>query len=573
LAWSLALAALGGLDAREAAAEEAVKPAPRVATLYHKDRSFRIPFNISEQGRNQLKEVQLWVSEDSGFSWKPASKTTPDLGKFTFRARRDGEYWFAVRTVTIDDRYAPPLDQTVEPSMKVIIDSVPPSLILEADGRRGSTAQVRWEAKDENLDLKTFILEYQVDGIREWKRVPLRKAAVVGVQKWDAGTADALRVKASVSDRAGNVAESVIALPEGAATSSDLTLDAEASSAPPIDQISQRTDSLIDAGPGFPPVEEAPVPAPRQAPRNARGVSARKPRAEANDGFGPAADPFPPPADWERPPSRVARNRSPEPSVAPASGFPDPFPNPNGEPPAPAPSAPQASSATGDNGTILVGSPQFKLQYEVNDAGPGGPDKVELWQTHDGGRTWNRRGVDEDRTSPFDVNLGGEGTFGLTLVALSASGLGDRPPAPGDVPQTWVEVDSTPPTVQLFPVRVGTGVYAGKVAVSWRATDPHLPPRSVTLFWRPDNSDGAWTPIDGAQTLENSGQFVWAVPPTVPPRFHVRVEAVDTLGNRGGAESTNTAPIIVDRSRPRGRIIGLDPNARSGDGPSARPLR
>jgi hypothetical protein len=119
LAWSLALAALGGLCTRQAGAESAAKPAaPRVSTLYHKDRSFRIPFNISEQGRNQLKEVQLWVSEDSGFSWKAASKTTPDLGKFTFRARRDGEYWFAVRTVTTDDRYAPPLDQTVEPSMR-----------------------------------------------------------------------------------------------------------------------------------------------------------------------------------------------------------------------------------------------------------------------------------------------------------------------------------------------------------------------------------------------------------------------------------------------------------------------
>jgi hypothetical protein len=45
------------------------------------------------------------------------------------------------------------------------------------------------------------------------------------------------------------------------------------------------------------------------------------------------------------------------------------------------------------------------------------------------------------------------------------------------------------------------------------------------------------------------------------------------LGNRGAAETTNTAPIIVDRTRPRGRIIGLDPNARAGDGPSASSLR
>ena len=72
---------------------------------------------------------------------------------------------------------------------------------------------------------------------------------------------------------------------------------------------------------------------------------------------------------------------------------------------------------------------------------------------------------------------------------------------------------------------------------------------------------------------ENSGQFIWTVPATVPQRFHLKVEAVDSVGQRGAAETTEMGPIMVDRSRPRSRIIGLDPNARSGAGPSARPLR
>ncbi|MFO0889119.1 MAG: hypothetical protein U0790_08260 [Isosphaeraceae bacterium] len=63
------------------------------------------------------------------------------------------------------------------------------------------------------------------------------------------------------------------------------------------------------------------------------------------------------------------------------------------------------------------------------------------------------------------------------------------------------------------------------------------------------------------------------MPPSFPPRFHVRVEAVDTVGHRGWAETTDGAPIIVDRSRPRSRIIGLDPNARAGSGPAAPSLR
>ena len=82
----------------------------------------------------------------------------------------------------------------------------------------------------------------------------------------------------------------------------------------------------------------------------------------------------------------------------------------------------------GPAGTLLVANPKFKLQYAIDDAGPDGPATVELWITQDGGRTWIRRGDDPDRVSPIEVDLGGEGTYGLSLVARSASGLGDQPP-------------------------------------------------------------------------------------------------------------------------------------------------
>src|SRR5262249_5644285 len=70
----------------------------------------------------------------------------------------------------------------------------------------------------------------------------------------------------------------------------------------------------------------------------------------------------------------------------------------------------QTGRAPARSKSILVGSPQFPLQYEVDDAGPDGPNTVELWVTPDGGRTWSRRGEDPDRRSPFPVDLGGEGT-------------------------------------------------------------------------------------------------------------------------------------------------------------------
>jgi hypothetical protein len=129
----------------------------------------------------------------------------------------------------------------------------------------------------------------------------------------------------------------------------------------------------------------------------------------------------------------------------------------------------------------------------------------------------------------------------------------------------------TPPAVQLDPPKVGTGASAGKVAISWRASDPHLAARPVVLSYRPDRPDAIWQQV--TPPLENTGQFVWTVPAGIPPRFHLRIDVFDTLGNRGSAETTDSGPVIVDRTRPRGRILGLDPVApqRPRRRPSAHP--
>ena len=280
-------------------AEPAARSASaKIPVIYQKKRSFRIPFHIDEQGRARLKEVQLWVSEDSGFHWEPRSRTTPDLGKFTFRTAHDGEYWFATRTLTVDDEYSPPMNQTVEPSMKVIVDTNPPSLVLEPDGRRGSTATVRWEVKDEYLDLKTLLLEYQVEGAKDWRKVPIRRVSLLGAQSWDAGTADAIRVRASVADKAGNVADAEINLPEGTAGDSDFAAIDRESPAPPVEQIS-RPGSSIAEGPGFPPIQESTGPGLASSSRSGsrRSLAARRTRSDDGLAGGGAVPPAP---DWDR---------------------------------------------------------------------------------------------------------------------------------------------------------------------------------------------------------------------------------------------------------------------------------
>ena len=583
--WAALTIAAAGLPSGATAAEAAAQSSDgKIPIIYQKKRSFRIPFKIDAEGRARLKEIQLWVSEDFGFHWEPKSKTTPDLGKFTFRTSHDGEFWFATRTLTLEDEYSPPMNQTVEPSMKVVVDTVPPSILLEPDGRRGSLASVRWEVKDEHLDLKTLLLEYQVEGAKEWRTVPIRRPGLLGAQRWDAGTADSLRVRASVADKAGNVADAEIVMPEGTAGDSEFAAADLETSAPPVEQISN-SGSPIVAGPGFPPVQESPGQGPGSAARPAARHSLARHKSGSDNAY---TGVHPPAPDWEGGATGLGNARALNgsrsgPGAASAPTFSNPFPMSDAagvaaQPGAdvypstgPGTNAAPGEAASAETRSLLVPSPRFKLRYAIEGAGPDGPAVVELWMTQDGGRNWIRRGEDPDRVSPFEVDLGGEGTFGLNLVARSASGLGDQPPAPGDPPQTWVEVDTTPPSVQLYPPQIGTGPHAGKVAITWRASDLHLAPRSVSLFWRPDQAGSAWQPIIDGQ--ENMGQYVWTVPPSYPAKFHIRVEAIDTAGHRGGAETTDTAPVIVDRSRPRSRIIGLDPNARAGDGPGARPLR
>jgi hypothetical protein len=548
-----------------------------VPRIYHKGRNFRIPFNLNAESRERIKEFHLLISEDKGYHWKRSSKTYPDHPSFSVRTSHDGEYWFAVQTITVDGKYSPKLDDTIEPNMKVIVDTFPPSLLLEPDSRRGSMASVRWDVKDENLDLKSLILEYQVEGAGSWRKVPIKKLRLVGSQSWDAGTAEALKVRASVADKAGNITDAAIDLPEGTASQPQLTSDEPASSSPPLfDQLPSEPASDIVAAPDFPPVDGGAGASDRRKPTAGPGRSRNRSNNTAARGNGngtltqtanPATGPSRTPAGGEpetAPGDLFAQSNAVQSGAAGAGSIPGAGGASN--------SSQISAAANGGGGsTLLVASPRFKLQYAVDDAGPNGPATVELWITQDGGRTWIRRSDDPDRSSPIDVDLGGEGTYGVSLVARSASGMGDQPPAPGEPPQTWVEVDSTPPSVQLYQPQVGTGNNSGKVAIAWRASDLHLAPKSVSLFWRPDQPGTEWQLL--AEGQENVGSFVWSLPPTIPPRFHLRVEAVDTVGHRGGCETTSSGPVMVDLSKPRSRIIGLDSNARAGIGPSARPLR
>lgn len=499
--WLLGLGmalALAAARPRPAASQSppASLPPTEPKLLYHRESSFRIPFNVLEADRPRIQDVQLFYSIDRGQTWKFAGRANLEQTHFPpFRARQDAEYWFAVRTIDTKGRPYPDDDASVVPNMKVIVDTTPPTLELIPGARRGEWASVSWRVSDDYLKVRSFVIEYQAEGASNWRQVPIRDFVEEGTVEWRSGTAGALYVRAMVEDEAGNHVETRARLADGIA----------AQPAPAQD------DGSFEPPPPIAPIAHASL----------SGPSGRLDGTE-QDGF-----------------------RS-----------------------APTQSSTPASSTPTEPGHLLVPLPRFTLKYAVEDAGVEGPALVELWVTRDNGQSWGRLPPDPDRVSPYDVDLGDQGTFGLWLVVQSAASLGDRPPRPGDRPQMWVDVDATPPDVRLDIPRIGTGSNLGKLLLTWSATDPHLGSRPILLSYRADRPDAPWLPI--TERLDNSGRYIWTMPSNVPPRIHVRIDVIDRLGNRASAETTAGGPILVDLSRPKGRILGLGNGAGTAGDTSSR---
>jgi hypothetical protein len=118
----------------------------------------------------------------------------------------------------------------------------------------------------------------------------------------------------------------------------------------------------------------------------------------------------------------------------------------------------------------------------------------------------------------------------------------------------WVEVDLTKPVVHWVNVDVGRGSDSGWLTITWKATDKNLGREPITLSYA-ENPKGTWTQI--AANLDNGGRYRWQMPPGVPYRFVVRVEATDLAGNVGTLDTST--PVIVDLAQPKGHILGVEP--------------
>jgi hypothetical protein len=559
---------------------------------------FSIPFTVPAAGAAQPPaEVRLLASGDRGATWQIVDRVDlraqqlPYKGGFTFRAATDREYWFAIRTVDRTGQMR--AEQSIMPELRVVVDTRPPR--LEFSAMQGSAGEivVRWDTVDPTLKPASLKLQYQSTANPRWQPIAIdppgddtRSTMSNTATWWPADAAGLVTIKAEVSDAAGNttVAQAQVDL---AQHSGATAYSPGANSGPPTASMNRSVmsatgdtrssvnrsafDSRTTANPdaGFSGGEQWPPDVQTDLPLG-RGSSERplpagepaRPRDAPNVDIGPIEGPaLVPPIDGATHPP--IGNQYTRQSNTPREPMP---PRENAVPRETV--RPRSFDYVLPPGEQLrmVNSTAFELDYEVESVGRSGIAKVELWKTLDGGRTWQNLGADSDSRSPFRATVDGEGVYGFRLTVQSGSGLGGRPPQPGELPEVWIGVDLTRPTARLISAETSTGERAGEVVIRYEANDALLANRPITLL-QSAQSGGPWTTI--AAGLSNTGQFSWRFDETTPERVYLRLEVRDEAGNVATIDASE--PVILQRILPQGRLRDVRPvgiSARFGAPPS-----
>jgi hypothetical protein len=178
----------------------------------------------------------------------------------------------------------------------------------------------------------------------------------------------------------------------------------------------------------------------------------------------------------------------------------------------------------------IVNSKRITFNFEVKDAGSSDTGGVDLWCTRDM-RVWRKCETARPAPGTYALEVKDEGLYGFTLVARNGI-----TPKPADVPQVWVTVDTTRPVVQLQGVDLNLTAKTPTLVIRWHAQDCNFYKRPITISYA-EHVEGPWVPL--AAGVENTGRFETPSLASLPRFFYVRVEAVDTAGNCGSAQTAN----------------------------------
>jgi hypothetical protein len=493
---SLALAAgiWGAGDALTAQTTPVAKTQPALPKkIYTKTTEFKLPVQMDEKTRATLDKVCLYVKTPTT-EWVRQDTGPASLPHFLHRVSQDGEYWFAL--TTIDQAGKPvPADVSQEPpALRVVVDTKAPALEVQP-----------WTSPTNDVCIRCIVTDANADpaSLKAVAKMPGGDQALLpypnhpGAFKTTGAEMAMATIVVTAADLSGNQATREVRLQEMTASSQPMS-------------------------------QKAPHPLPAELVTKVE----LPPRPEL-----PLL-----------PPPPMAKMPEVNPPVTP------PAPPSNSVAPAAANVRPELDHLPRTTPNLaakqVINTTRAAVDYRIDQVGPSGVGKVELYLTADQGQTWQRVGEDPDRRSPVEFELPGEGVFGVRLAITNGNGFGGSPPQRGDAPLATIEVDTSAPFVQLRPIEPITT--NGQLEIRWQASDKNLGSEAVNLFYR-SRTDGPWQVI--ARGLKNDGVYRWAFPRDVGPQFLVKIEVTDLSGNTARAETPN--PIVLDMTEPRASVIGV----------------
>lgn len=556
--------------------------------------TINLPIVIDDRHRSQLRNVLLYVKDGASQPWKLCEKATPAQTSFTYRAAGEGEYWFNIVSVDNTGRMFPADVSKVAPALIVVLDTQAPQIDVYPLKNAPEGQYVRCDWRDAHLDAFKSRLYYQT-GDMVWRPLDAHpgKANMYCIPAQANWTGN---VRAVAVDLAGNTATREKNLSMAAAAQRAAPVVVPPSAAPPrvpshITVTAPQTP-VITTAPTAPPhnavvstpprsVAQAPMAADPRQPEKTELVLPPMPRV--NDTI-VALEPMP-----VGPPMPAAGTPAPAtPAQAnPAQAMPQkttttevttqkiaPSPSPQlFDPSVAARSAPISSpqdvkQAAFSREPVSIqrqfsNSSRVFLDYRIEALGASGVGKVEVWTTRDLGQSWQKLCEDTDRQSPAELNLPGDGVYGVSLVISNGRGLGASAPNPGDAPDSWVEVDTTKPFAELVQIRAGTGEDSGALHIAWSARDKNLINDAIELQYAATR-EGPWHLV--AKGLKNEGNVRWVPPVEVGPQAFIRLTVRDQANNVAITDTPQAIP-LEDASRPRARVLGISTSPRANSQP------
>jgi hypothetical protein len=468
---------------------------------FTKNTTFNLPIQMDERTRSSLREVQLYVKSGAS-DWVRQEVVGPQTPFFTYKVPQDGEYWFALVTVDRAGKAEPSDINAKPPALRVVVDTRGP--VLEtALAIDGNEPVLRVNVIDANPDLQSIrAVVLTEQGDRALAPLP-GQPNCFRLSSVDLN----LTLRVTAADLSGNITSKDIAGRE-LVPPNGLVRNDGASSVLPVSSPSP----ALTPPPGLP------------------GALPQGSFAPPTFSPPPSFNPAPPPGNINSTVYRPAMDTSDRPA-----------------------------------NRKIINTTHASIDYRIDTVGPSGIGRVDIYLTPDKGQNWTKVAEDTDKRTPAEIDLPGEGLFGIRLAITNGNGFGGRAPKAGDRPSFFIEVDATSPFVQLQPIDMVAG--SGAIDIRWTASDNNMAAEPVTISYR-TRADASWQPV--VRNIKNDGVYRWAFPRDIGPQFFLKLEVVDQAGNVTKVETPT--PILLDQTEPEATLVDVTGVQNRGASPSAPPM-